>query len=361
MAVPCVYCLAQVADPVEHWLPRCLGRFGKDALLPCVCAPCSDRLGGLDEELVRATPEAVYRKILGVRGRPSHRRVEPLYEPVRGTYPLTFVRHVPGDPVPVRMELLSASSAQAMRQIIFSANNPDADDLLHVPVSISTQPERVAKFIRDAGLVRATPLRVYCEKENIERIERILQLGLRGRWGAPFFELGPPGRVLPPGDPRSNARIRMTLQAGAHYHRSILKLAFEYTLWAFRWIDGAAAEFEGVRRTLLSQGNPDPYVEALGPLGCAGVPDPTRFPHYWLKAAHVGQHLEAFVRMLSGLAWRVRLGVNPSRLDSRVQSAHVACYTRGDPDQDGIVIGEEEFKYRCETGTRIVTLEGHEE
>ncbi len=153
----------------------------------------------------------------------------------------------------------------------------------------------------------------------------------------------------------------MAFRTGPHYHRAILKLAFHYFLWAFPQFSGAAAEFGGVRATLAGNGNPDEHVEALGPVTRPGFPDPGTHPHFLLEAAVLGDRVRVFVRMLSGLAWRVTLGASPSPLLLYQTVSHVACYTKGGNGRDGVILGSAEFKYRCEAGVRMVTLPGSTE
>jgi len=91
-AFKCIYCGVQKSPSREHYLPRSLGTFkGYEPLLYKICEDCNGGFNILEDQFIHSSPEALFREMLGVKGRKQHSKKAIFYERSAGTDPLMMI------------------------------------------------------------------------------------------------------------------------------------------------------------------------------------------------------------------------------------------------------------------------------
>ena len=169
---PCIYC-GTPADGREHWIPRCLGRFkGYEPLQGVICRKCNERFGTLEDDFAHASPEAVFRERLGIRGRKGHRRVNPFYHRTSAEQAVRIIVQPDASPYPYLVELRPGEpTGSPLRQVILQ----DGNGRFHpFPIPDERRAEVLAKQVRNLGLQAAAVVAVFARNEEQLAMRRFL-------------------------------------------------------------------------------------------------------------------------------------------------------------------------------------------
>ena len=115
----CIYCGSQDLTE-EHYLPEGLGRFrGYEKLKNRICKKCQTKCSQLEEQLLRSSLEAFYRKLVGKLGKRRHGNIEIFYRRNADTDPIRIISTYPGQEYPVLWEPNEGEmTLREMRQIV---------------------------------------------------------------------------------------------------------------------------------------------------------------------------------------------------------------------------------------------------
>lgn len=342
----CIYCgSSEYSD--EHWIPRGLGTFrGYTPLVERVCEACNRRLGRLDEELVRTGIAPLYLTRLGVAGRTSHERRNPMYFRAGGTEPPNKLTQVRSDGVTVLREpfrdVNGRDSSRVLRQLIVRHRDghavpvpfpPDCTEarLLQSLTNKDLRDGVVEEFYTsDADIEAAEPLRLVANVEAL--LNRVF----------PQFRL----RVWHGQQSGGPATHEFSSAVTLDYFRAVVKFAFHYFLWAaHRVCDGNEPEFREVREAVCSVAWDDSLVcataEQFVPALAEGrVP---RTVSHFLGALVRNQEAVVYVQLFAGPngvtpPHKVVLGRAPLSLARDWAVAHAAMYSPQDDGHDGILL-----------------------
>ena len=341
-----MYCLNE-ADSHEHWIPRGLGTFrGNTTLVNQVCGDCNNRLGHLDEELIRTGHTGFHRVLLGVRGRHGAPSVSPFqYRAMRADQPTTMMMPAIGRDHQIQGEAYTDEegrpSARPIRQVVLRM--PDGS-MQSVPFPRSWTADQLRTAVANRGLETGTPRELYLEDDEVFtdqeappalEIRTLLSSVFGGEFGADVY--GGHGE-------RTQNRLVMVAGINTTYLRAVAKVAFHYLLWACPILRGSDPVFAETRAFISDgAGNSRDFVQLDAPQFLPVLQRgylPARTSHFF-HSALTHDEARAFVQFFVGPCGLpppalVRLAANPLMIEGQFFTCHQACYfADGDNDDQG--------------------------
>ena len=329
----CIYCPNE-ADSREHWLPRGLGTFrGNTTLVNQVCGDCNNRLGHLDEELMRTGHTGFHRALLGVRGRHGASSVSPFqYRAMRAEQPTTMMMPAIGRDHQIQGEAYTDTegrpSARPIRQVVLRM--PDGS-MQAVPFPRPWTADQLRMAVVNRELETGTLQEVYLEDDEVFTDQEAPHaLGLRTLLSSVFG--GEFGADVYGGDgERTQNRLVMVASISTTYLRAVAKVAFHYLLWACPILRGNDPVFAEIRAFISDgTGNSRDLVQLDAPQFLPRGYVPRRTSHFF-HSALMRDEARALVQFFVGPSGLpppalVRVAVNPLMVEGRNFTCHQACY-----------------------------------
>lgn len=268
---------------LEHHLPAGAGEFRDYVpLLNRVCHVCNARFGGLDDVVLRNSPEAVRRKQLGVDGRASHSKENILLRPHFGLPPARLLGPQPRSGINVLWDPTSTAGAQELRQLVFQK---PSSETVPIPLPLTVVDQAGLEELMDRYRIdRSWPLILFIGSDEADN--KFIQTLCQGLIGERQVEFKTGADV---GD---RIDVDIGVVVSPMYFRGLVKIAFHYFLVAFPNLSGREPEFDDVKRFVFDgTGSHETFVSLYHP---AQFPIVNRTGH--LLAA-VAEEARAFVRM----------------------------------------------------------------
>ena len=338
----CIYCPNE-ANSREHWIPRGLGSFrGYTPLLNEVCNHCNNRLGRLDEELLKTGFTGFQRALHGVQGRHGPSKVSPFqYNVMQADQPMKMMMPVPGREHQILAEAYKDEegrpSARPIRQVVLKM--PDGS-MECVPFPRAWSADQLRAAVTNRRLEAGTVDEVYLEEDEvITDQETPHALEIRTLLSSVF---GPKFRALTYAGYGERTQNRLAMVAGVSttYLRAVAKVAFHYFLWACRTLRGNDLAFAEIRAFIYS-GNGDAldFVELNAPQFIPTLQQgnlPQRTSHFF-HSALTRDEATVFVQFFVGPGTlpppaRVRLAVYPLLIEGKDFACHRASYLDDNAD-----------------------------
>ena len=332
----CIYC-PNDADSREHWLPRGLGTFrGNTTLVNQVCGDCNNRLGHLDEELMRTGHTGFHRALLGVQGRHGAPDVSPFqYRAMQAEQPTTMMMPAIGRDHQIQGEAYTDEegrpSARPIRQIVLGM--PDGT-IQSVPFPRGWTANHLRTAVVNRGLEAGTLQELYLEDdETFTDQEAPHAREIRTLLSSVFGE-GFRADVYGGDGERTQNRLVMVAGVNTAYLRAVAKVAFHYLLWACPVLRGDDPVFTEMRAFISDgTGNWEDLVQLDAPQFLPLLRRgylPARTSHFF-HSVLTRDEAAAFVQFFVGPTGlpppaRVRLAVNPLMIEARYVTCHQACY-----------------------------------
>lgn len=243
---PCIYCSLS-ATGREHWIPRALGRFvGYEPLQNRVCRDCDRRLGHeLDDEFAHSGTTALFRRMVGIRGRDSHKETSPFFRRAQ-TSPANVATTKDGTLLEIDENLV----ARPLRHIV-------VEDVTGARHRIPFPPEATVEWLRAAVRsrdIRSPQLREIHVATLAEGDEAAALLSRV----FPKFE----ATVFGPDGPKTVERVQTVSAITGRYLRAIAKIALHFALKSMPELSGHEREFEAVKRYIADGvGDDQEFVE----------------------------------------------------------------------------------------------------
>ena len=339
----CIYCRNETGNR-EHWIPRGLETFrGYTPLLGQVCGTCNNRLGQLDQELLRTGPTGFYRALHGVQGRHGRSRVSPFhYKALRADQPTRMMMPALGREHQVLAEAYrdeeGRSSARPIRQVVLRM--PD-ERMECVPFPRCWAAEQLRTAVSNRGLEAGSLEEVYLEDDEVfTGQEAPHALEIRTLLSS-VFGRGFAAEVYGGSGERTQDRLAMVAGINTIYLRAVAKVAFHYFLWACPVLRGSDPAFREIRAFISDgTGNWRDVVELDAPQflpvlqrGCV----PERTSHFF-HSVLTRSEARAFVQFFVGPSAlpppaRVLLAESPLMVEGRDFACHQACYYDDDAEK----------------------------
>jgi hypothetical protein len=232
----CLYCPA-APKSVEHPLPAAFGEFDNAPLLyHRICRECNRRLGKLDEQFARSSPEGFLRQFYGIKGRPP--KGDPVNPFLRGSAGGRRLEMKSYDRN-LGMDVLLAIENGVLRhlpQVIFVKD----DQAHHVPLNKDTTPDELRESYNQLGIAQPEKVHFVCDKEEMAWVEPLLVAA----WPVVINE--PKGETA---TTYNGATVDITLTN--RYFRAVAKIAFHYFLTQFSRFTGHELMFDRIRAYIL--------------------------------------------------------------------------------------------------------------
>ena len=340
----CIYC-AHEAESREHWIPRGLGTFrGNTTLADQVCEDCNNRLGRLDEELMRTGFTGFQRALLGVRGRHGTSGVSPFqYRAMQAGQPTTMMMPALGRNHQIQGEAYTDEegrpSARPIRQVVLRM--PDGS-MQSVPFPRGWTADRLRTAVVNRGLEAGTLEEVYLEDDEVFADQEAPHaLGIRALLSSVFGDEFS-AQVYGGSGERTQNRLAMVAGINTTYLRAVAKVAFHYFLWACPILRGDDPAFAEIRAFISDgTGNWRELVQLDAPQFLPLLEQgylPARTSHFF-HSVLTRDEARAFVQFFVGPGSLpppalVRLAANPLVTEGRFFTCHQACYF-DDTAEDG--------------------------
>lgn len=246
----CIYCGSAGPFAEEHAIPFCLGEFeGFSTLADRVCGPCNNTIGHLERHFCRgASPESFFRRILGIKGRKSHKPHNPFTDGIGGLEPIDVQIRDPDTRDSLLWEFLGPGEVRQVPQIVLRGENGTHS----IRISATMKPEELRRRIEDAGYA-VDKIDAYAVVSPDER-PWVTSL-LKGIGKTMEF----PDEQRPP--LRFSDWVKVDLQVGPKYFRAVAKIGFHYCLSVLHQLRGDEAEFQPLRAFIVEGGAVDSFVE----------------------------------------------------------------------------------------------------
>jgi hypothetical protein len=249
----CIYCGQKGKLSNEHYLPRCLGKFrGFESLKDRICKKCNESFSDIDEQFCRSGPEAIVRSLLGIEGRPTHRKISPFQRGSAGAERISFRAKSfsqEADGKYVEMDVDQAGSVRRLRQMILNVGSHQivvriTDDM--------KEPEHLLERLGKQGVKFVEP------HENEEPVAAVIQGAMPSEIELMKHLLSGLKRnmtsepQLTIDDKQEPARASMTASPTAKYFRGLAKIGFHYFLKYMPGFHGSEQAFAGIRDFIVS-------------------------------------------------------------------------------------------------------------
>jgi len=327
----CIYCREEKEMSVEHYLPECLGKFKDfEALDDRICHDCNNRMGReLEDQFCHAGEIAFFRRVLGVKGKKSHKKkVNPFERGSSGVGRLEMKGKIPGQEQEVLLQPIGdgGENVEYQAQLIVTTESDDDPQYILIPAEM-TDPAQLLDHLKSLGIETIKQARVIVPESDRERIDHLLS-GLKVTHAA-WEDL-----------PLTGSTYTVTkIDVTSRYFRAIAKIAFHYLLnhLPFR---GDEEMFAGIRRFIMEGGEISDFVvwrdkQVLEQIKAGFVPD--TYCHIIIARATsklLWCHLQFFLGPKSiPHVYSVRLADNDTKLEYSLFSGHQFClYQKGPKD-----------------------------
>lgn len=239
----CVYCGLESYQPFdeEHVIPRSLGKFlidGKEAIITDrICNECNSEISKCESELSYCGPEAMLRKMAGVKGR-KRKKENPFYKNKRSPKPIDIVGQRDGLEYPQLWEIdPNTGHGAELNQIILK--HPKTQEWITIRLTKDMTKKKLVDQIKEAGGNLKGNYFLSWDPDDVEWIERLL--------GDDFKRIQ---TINADNIPKyQKTQIHAVFQITDKHPRAIAKIAFTYMMY-FRpcGVTGHEKAFEGVKR-----------------------------------------------------------------------------------------------------------------
>lgn len=319
----CIYCSSAGPFSNEHAIPRCLGEFqGFPVLTDRICRSCNNQIGQVEEQFCRSGPEAFFRTLLGIGGRPTHELVNPFERGSAGAKPIDFVALHPELGIPILWEFNRGErSVREVRQIVVKDEHA-ASRPLRIPEWM-TEPEQLRQAIADLGLGQIREVRGFASPDEAAWVENLVQ-GLGGR-----FEWLPSHQSVTITNPIATFTV-----TGA-YFRAVAKCGFHYFLAVVSNVLGSEEPFAALRKFIISGDDTDQFIiQDRTPLIAYPAPGyrPSWYGHVIVAEWQNGS-VKARAQFFLGPdyeppTYRIRIGEGINILEGIGRKGHLFAYFR---------------------------------
>lgn len=307
----CIYCGYEGELSKEHSLPDALGTFrDRETLKNTLCDNCNNKIGRMEEQLLRSSPVAFKRLQLGLWKIDVHSDEHPSYRGSNKVGPMETAIPFPG----FKHELLIApvpgtNNAVPMRQIVFK--KPDGT---YQPVRVKNSTKTSEQFeanISGLDLAKAEVCFIYDPDGDTERLLSLVSDRINND------KLKAKSITIPTGPFDATT----TIYGSKDFTRAIAKICFHHAIQHFANIRGDEDEFESIRDYILhGQGDTESFVTIT-----ENIMQESRMgqvPQRWCHLILIEQS-QKFVRSKCQLflgpespppCFVVKLGENPSRV-----------------------------------------------
>jgi hypothetical protein len=315
-----------------------LGKFkGYVSLNDRVCEACNAAFGKLDEQLCKSGIESFFRQFLGIRGRKSHKQVNPFYRGSSGGGRLEMRAVHPETKEDVQLEVVSPGYKKEVLELCHLKLVADDGSEHVIPILEDMTPQEFRRRFDAIGIKYFRKGYLSAPPDDIPRIDQListLKIDTRTEW-----ELAKPVEF-------TGATIKVTLTN--RYLRDIAKIAFHYFLTKFPQFHGSEDCFSEIRKFIKSECTLDK---------CARFVTPSRKPIVY--EIHLGARIKVWGHLLTAevdylnLVGRVQLFLGPTfmpeiytvRLGRNPSPLHYAQYYADffeyyPPDERGEFDGE---------------------
>ncbi len=325
----CIYCNEREATSDEHAIPSCLG-MDKDKIINLeylknkLCSVCNEKIGKLEEQFCRCSPEALFRRIKGIEGRKHHKKVNPFYRGSSGGGHIEATTKHPSKDYIIKWDLLEGSTDfEPARQIIVQDNKGK-----YYPIRITDNIQTfddLNKILQSKGLVDCKPVESYATPEEIEWIDRICK-GFKEsfEWNELSFM---------PSEKEKEFVVKFVITE--KYFRAIAKIAFHYFLQHFTQFSGFEKEFEGIKHFIMNGGKVKTWVKQVQGSFIYDLQSPhitiDKYAHF-IVAEKLSSHIVAkmifFVGPIGNPSsyFQVMIGRNPGRIYYPQSVGHQVVY-----------------------------------
>jgi hypothetical protein len=235
----CLYC-PEPALSLEHILPAALGEFESAPLLRNrICSTCNNRLGLLDEQMVRSGPEAFIRRYYNITGRPGHDCVNPFYRGSAGGQRLEMKVLDPN----LGFELLVArtdGNYRQLRQLVFIEQATGRTG--HIPIGDKMTPEQLRAAYNRLELAPPLDMHLICGPEEEQWVQDLVRATSRGT----SFGSGTRGTTM------YGAGVAISFGLTERYFRAVAKIGFHYFLSQLPQYTGQEPKFAKIRGYIVT-------------------------------------------------------------------------------------------------------------
>lgn len=339
MSGMCIYCSSRVDRTKEHCLPKGLGSFkGHHILENRICNSCNKPISRAEEQFLRASPEALFRQILGIKGRKYHKAVSPFYRGSSGAPPIVINHPFPGTDQVLLWEVIpGTSNIIPLRQIGMSSGKEKV-----IPIPLPTKLDSKVKLIqhlRRYNLENAEPVYFYSPSEEWDNMINILQ--------QIWPNIKESKLPLQKQDTRVIATTKVTVTS--LYFRAVAKIGFHYFLYTFSHrFSGRESEFTHIRSFIKDGiGQPEEFVHQIEKQIVFDLARGfrTKTWGHFLTAATTNNTIISRIQFFVGphnlpQVFKIRIGLNPSRIRYPEYYGHFYSYFLEGPKNgyDGEVI-----------------------
>jgi len=246
MPESCIYCSREI-DPSrgegDHIIPAAFGEFDEARRFRQICVECNSSLKVHEEELIRCSPSAIVRGLVGAmqsrRGAPIGRRG------ARGARPPTlFALHSDHKEL-VREDPLSRGSVVPVDQLIIQTKSGATQWIELFPAMTA---RAVRKRLEDLGVPGADIecIRYKVSEATYESTRRLIEALCPG---SPHEELEPVEAGV------RRTQVRIEFDSGIPTQRAIAKVALHYYLaYSDAGFSGHEVQFDAVKRFIHGEG-----------------------------------------------------------------------------------------------------------
>lgn len=331
----CIYCGGGPLTE-EHYLPEGLGRFrGCEVLKDRICRDCQGKCARLEEQFLRCSPEAFFRKLIAKVGKKHHEKFEMFYRRSAGTDPVQLVGTYPGEAYPVLWEPNEGQyTLREMRQIVIA---DEQGEFYPTPISDVIKTPEDLKPVLDAFEGRKIKVvAVFADEPDLERMRALVKA------------IDPKGDVVWKDKSGETARVDFVAKATVteKHFRAIAKVGFHYFLKMCPRYTGHEDVFKPIKDFIMNGGDVTSrmrwYRGSLAANVDRGI-RPNTYLHILVaeKSYRVIQvRMQFFIGPeIQPFIYEVRIGDNPERLIANEQWAHAYIYFKKKDAQnfDGVM------------------------
>jgi hypothetical protein len=249
----CIYCGSQEGFCHAHAVPRGFGTFKDQPSLDRVCEKCDHEIGKAEEQLIKCGPEALFRMILGIKGRSGKKSTSPFRRGHAGQEPIKMKFQYPDTNYEVLGEVIPGTkSFQPLPQIVVIDQDNKCEHIIINDKTLTS--EQLQERIKVTGLKGQVKLWPFgFEGEDIRWINGIMD-GLKNIEGNGNINVRPCDEKV---TSISNFRV------DAQHSRAIAKIGFHYFLNYTHRFTGEEDTFRPVKNFIrYGMGNSNTFVQS---------------------------------------------------------------------------------------------------
>lgn len=307
----------------EHYLPEGLGRFhGYEVLKGRLCRVCQGACAQLEEQFLRSSPEAFFRRLVAKVGKKHHKKIEMFYRRHAGADPIQIIGAYPGEKYPVLWEPNEGQrTVREMRQIVVVDEQGE-----YYPIPISDTVRTADDMKQLLQMFEGKKIRVvavFADPPDLERMQTLVSA------------IDPKGKVSWKDRSEERARVDIIGRAAVtgKYFRAIAKIGFHYFLKMCDRYTGHESIFQPIKGFIMAGGDWRPHVRWYKGSLAANVNRQVR-PNTYLHLL-VAEKLYTVIRAktqffvgpdIQPFIYEVHLADNPERIIADEQWANGYVY-----------------------------------